>query len=111
MDGARECAGAQFGGVQGGLSGKRRDAGAFNAVPLQSITDKATGLHLFDKLRQDAMCRRAAALGQAHGLLDDHEAPWQQPQARKARHVGFELLLYASGDLEVLFSEQVNDGW
>ena len=51
----------------------------------------------------------AARRGQAHRLLDHHEAAGQQANAADARGVGLELLLDAGGDVGVLRQELVDD--
>ena len=64
---------------------------------------------VLDEFRERRRGGVAARRGQAHRLLDDHEAAGQQANAADARGVGLELLLDAGRDVGVLRQELVDD--
>ncbi len=76
---------------------RRCHRGTFNAMPIERIGHKSRSLHRLHKGAQRRRRIGPAVFWRAHGLLDDHEVPRQQPQATHTPGIGLELLLDARG--------------
>ncbi|KOF52733.1 hypothetical protein AD428_18315 [Achromobacter sp. DMS1] len=76
----------------------------------QGAGHEARAFHVLDEGGQPRGGPAAAALGQAHGLADQHEMAVQQAQPAQAAGVGFQLLPHAGGDFHVFAQEGVHHG-
>ena len=74
----------------------------------QRLGHQAAGFGLLDEQAQRRRGRLAVPGGQAHGLLDQHEAPRQQAQARPALGLGLQLLAQTGGDIGPLGQEMLH---
>ena len=79
-------------------------------MALQGTRDEAACLGRFGEGAEHLGRSLATNRGQAHRLLDDHEASGQETQAGHPRRVRLELLLHAGRDIGVLGEEVVDDG-
>ncbi|SPA33654.1 hypothetical protein CBM2637_B140203 [Cupriavidus taiwanensis] len=77
----------------------------------ESVRNEAGGLHLLDEPPYPFHSFSAAGFGEAHCLLYDHKPARQQPQARSAPGISFQLLSHPCSDVRIFFQECLHHGW
>ena len=88
----------------------RRHRSTGDSISAQCLGNETRRFHFLDECAKRFGGFEAAGLRCAHGLPDHHEAFVEQPEPAGFPRIGFELLLDAGCNFEILFEERLYDG-